>query len=346
MVRDGVIVYDELADVADLPIGWTDQQEGGSYRLQQREDGALFGYTASPHSWKQFLLPAELRLWRTVRANGGFEIVPEIKETPKYAFIGVRACDLHAIQVQDRVFLSNGYQDPDYQARREQAFIIAVNCGQAGATCFCTSLGTGPAVTTGFDLALTELLTPDRHYFVLEVGTERGAELLAEVPHKVASAQECEAKARLMAGVATQMGRTLNTDGIKELLYRNLDHPRWDDVAERCLTCGNCTLVCPTCFCTTVEDSTDLTGQQAERWRKTDTCFSVEFSHIYSGSVRTSAKARYRQWLTHKLATWLDQFGVLGCVGCGRCITWCPVGIDITQEAHAIRTTDRTAAKT
>jgi Fe-S-cluster-containing hydrogenase component 2 len=140
------------------------------------------------------------------------------------------------------------------------------------------------------------------------------------------------------------MGRSMDTTDIKELLYRNYDHPRWRNVASRCLTCANCTMVCPTCFCTTVEDVTDLTGNQAERWRKWDSCFTVDFSYIHGGSVRASPESRYRQWMTHKLATWIDQFGTSGCVGCGRCITWCPVAIDITEEVRAIRATDHAAA--
>ena len=129
----------------------------------------------------------------------------------------------------------------------------------------------------------------------------------------------------------------INQAHIKELLYRNLEHPRWEDVARRCLSCTNCTLVCPTCFCTTVEDATDLSGGHAERRRRWDSCFSMDFSYIHGGYIRPSVKARYRQWMTHKLATWIDQFGTSGCVGCGRCITWCPVGIDITAEVKAIR---------
>ncbi len=142
---------------------------------------------------------------------------------------------------------------------------------------------------------------------------------------------------RVVAKVAQQMGRTMDTAGLKDLLCRNYEHPRWDEVAARCLACANCTMACPTCFCTTVEDVTDLTGTHAERWRKWDSCFSLDFSYIHGGSVRSSARARYRQWMTHKLATWMDQFGTSGCVGCGRCITWCPVAIDITEEVRAIR---------
>ena len=204
-------------------------------------------------------------------------------------------------------------------------------------TCFCVSMETGPKADAGFDLALTELVDENRHEFLVEVGSETGVEIFRQVPHRPATDAEVAAAEAVVAHTASQMGRTLQTDGIKDLLLENLNHPRWDDVAKRCLTCGNCTMVCPTCFCTTVEDHSDLTGSFAERVRKWDSCFTMDFSYIHGGSVRKTARSRYRQWMTHKLATWIDQFGTSGCVGCGRCITWCPVGIDITDEAAAIR---------
>jgi sulfhydrogenase subunit beta (sulfur reductase) len=217
---------------------------------------------------------------------------------------------------------------------------VAVNCGKAGGTCFCASMDAGPQVGPGYDLALTEVVESERHYFVVEVGSDRGAGVLAELPHRLATEAEQGQAAAIVAATAGQMGRTLRTGDLKELLYRNFDHPHWDAVAARCLACGNCTMVCPTCFCHTVEDTTDLTGEHAERWRKVDSCFTTSFSFISSGSLRTSVKARYRQWLTHKLASWVDQFGTFGCVGCGRCITWCPVGIDITAEVASLRAAD------
>ncbi len=336
-VRDGAIVYDVLASVADLPMGWTDEQEGGTYRLKKRDDQALFGYVVGPHSWKKFLHPPLRRLWQAKQDGNGFQILEENPQTPQYAFIGVRSCELHAIAIQDKVFMGGPHVDPSYQSRRKNTFIIAVNCGQAGGTCFCVSMQTGPKATFGFDLALTEVMEDGRHYFVTEVGTELGAQILREVPHQDSSPEDKVKAERITTKTAEQMGRTLDTTDIKDLLYRNYDHPRWDQVAERCLTCGNCTMVCPTCFCTTVEDTTDLTGEHAERWQKWDSCFTMDFSYIHGGSVRSTAKSRYRQWMTHKLATWIDQFGTSGCVGCGRCITWCPVAIDITEEVRAIR---------
>ena len=344
-VREQAIVYDTLTSVNDLPIGFTDEQEGGMYRLKKRVDQAMFGYVVGPHSWKKFLFPPVMRLWQARREGNGFEVIPENNEVPKLAFIGVRSCELHAISIQDKVFMRADYTDPTYQSRRNNLCIIAINCGQAGGTCFCTSMGTGPKVTADFDLALTEVLGENIHYFVVEVGTQLGSELLQTIPHREASLDDIQLAEDIVANTAEHMGRSMDTTNIKDLLYRNLDHQRWEDVASRCLTCSNCTMVCPTCFCTTVEDVTDLTGKQAERWRKWDSCFTMDFSYIYGGSIRASTKSRYRQWMTHKLASWIDQFGTSGCVGCGRCITWCPVGIDITEEVRAIRESESVPTK-
>jgi ferredoxin len=339
-VESQAVVYAELHSAADLPAGWTDEQDGGSYRLVRRDDEALFAHNVGPNSWKSFLFPPTLRLWKARRAEDGAVEVEQPEAPPRYAFIGVRSCDLHAIAIQDRVFVGDRHVDEDYAARRRDAFIVAVNCAKAGGTCFCVSMGTGPRATTGFDLALTELLDGAGHRFLVEVGSERGSDVLAELEHRVAEDADERLAEEELQRTAASMGRTLDTNGIKDLLYANAEHPRWDEVAERCLTCGNCTLACPTCFCSTVEDVTDLTGAEAERTRQWDSCFTFDHSYIHGGSVHASGRSRYRQWMTHKLASWIDQFGSSGCVGCGRCITWCPVAIDITEEAGAIRATD------
>ena len=343
-VRDRAIIYDDIAGVADLPSGWTDEQDGGHYRLKRREDDALFGYVAGPQSWKRFLHPPQLKLWRAERGEDGFAVAPNTEAVDKFAFIGVRSCDIAAIAVQDRVFLQGAYIDPHYRARREGAFIVAVNCGEAGGTCFCVSMKTGPRASNGFDLSLTEITEDGAFVYLTEAGTEAGANVLATLPQRPAAKHHAEAADAAVDNARHHMGRAMDTYGIRDLLMDNLEHPRWDEVAGRCLTCGNCTMVCPTCFCTSVEDASDLTGGTAERARRWDSCFTMDFSHIHGGSVRASPKARYRQWMTHKLATWWDQFDTSGCVGCGRCITWCPVGIDITEEARAIRAEPRLEA--
>lgn len=339
-VRDGAIVYDDLGSAAELPVGWTDRQDAGSYRLERRADDARFGFAVGPHSWKQFLFPPQIRLWRSrTAADGSLSVEDEPPDETPLAFVGVRSCELRAIAVQDRVFLDGRHVDRDYAARRHGLFVAAVNCFEPGGTCFCTSMGSGPGVDDGYDLALTELLEGE-HRFLVEAGSEEGARVLAELGGRAPEPADTAAAAAAVERAAARMGRTMEAGDLRDLLARNLGHPRWDDVAERCLTCGNCTLVCPTCFCSAVEDHTDLDGAESERRRVWDTCFSVDYSYIHGGSVRPSGRSRYRQWMTHKLGTWHDQFGESGCVGCGRCITWCPVGIDITEEVAAIRATD------
>ncbi|MBL6749583.1 MAG: 4Fe-4S dicluster domain-containing protein [Nevskia sp.] len=337
-VRDGAIVYDRIAKVDELPAGWTDRQDAGRYRLERRGDQALFGFVVGPQSWKRFLHPPVETLWSTRQEGERMEVTAPQPDATRYAFVGVRACEIRAIAIQDQVFCGGPFPDVGYAARRHNAFIVAVNCGEAGGTCFCVSMGSGPQATAGFDLALTELLDDAGHRFLVEAGSAAGTAMLQGIDRRAATDADLAAARAAVARAAGQMGRTMDTDGIRELLQRNAEHPRWDQVAERCLSCGNCTMVCPTCFCTTVEDHSDLAGTSAERVRKWDSCFTLEHSYLHGGSVRQSTRSRYRQWITHKLSSWFDQFGSSGCVGCGRCITWCPVGIDITEEAAALRT--------
>jgi ferredoxin len=340
-LSDGAIIYDEINSADELPVGWTDVQEAGFYRIKPRDDKAFFGYPVGPHSWKKFLYPPNVRLMKAVRNENGFEIKNNEKDAPKFAFIGVRSCELHAIAIQDKVFMDGKFTDSVYQKRREQIFTVAVNCGQAGGTCFCVSMKTGPKADFGYDIVLTEILEDTRHYFVAEAGTEKGLKILSQVAGRKAFDEEIKTAEKIVEKTAENMGREINTQGIKDLLYRNPENELWNEVADRCLTCANCTMVCPTCFCTTIEDTTDLSGDNAERWRRWDSCFTMDFSYIHGGSVRASAKSRYRQWMTHKLASWIDQFDTSGCVGCGRCISWCPVGIDITAEVRAIRESEK-----
>ena len=335
-LQDGAIACDIINNLEDLPAGWTDEQAPGHYRVKQRNDGALFGYSVGPQSWKKFLDPPELPLVELRRDGAGFQIVKNNGESPRFAFLGVRPCELAAIAVQDRVFQSGRFTDPHYADRRSQVFIVAVHCTQAGPNCFCASMGTGPRACAGFDLALTELIDGSSHVFIVESGTRAGTELLKELHPAPACPELCQQAEEAIRHASLQT-REMNTAGIRDLLYENFDHPEWDNVAARCLSCANCTMVCPTCFCTTVDDVSEVTGERAGRWRRWDSCFTQSFSYIHGGSVRTSSKSRFRQWMTHKLASWIDQFGTSGCVGCGRCITWCPVGIDITEEVRIIR---------
>ena len=333
--RDGALVLADITSVDDLPRGIGDDQGAGHYRTRAREDEALFGFAATAQSAKPLLFPPDEQLWRGTRSGEGFEVSPKEPEPAPVALLGIRGCDLAALGIHDTILRGRGAIDAHYATRRAHSFLIAVTCATPAGTCFCASMGTGPKPGDGADLTLTELLDP--HRFLVETGTVAGAEILAELAGTPVTLADLEAAEAVVSGALAGMGRTMATDDLRDLLYSSAERPRWNDVAERCLACTNCTAVCPTCFCTSVEDVSDLSGDVDERHRVWDSCFSMEYSRLHGGAVRTSTSARYRQWLTHKLAAWTDQFGTTGCVGCGRCITWCPAGIDLTAEVSALR---------
>jgi ferredoxin len=335
-IENGAIGLDEIQSVDDLPIGWRDVQTAGTYRLEKSNGNRLFGYVLGPQSWKKYLYPPNVRLWQGRRNKTGFKISSENPTAPPYAFFGVRPCELHAMSILDTVLDSRDFFDPVYALRRKKVFIVAVNCCLPGGNCFCVAMNTGPAAKTGYDIVLTEVQNPDAHFFIAGAGSNRGKKMLAAVGQRKATAEEIKMAEDAIAHATDQMARSVDPSHLRSIFSERFEHPRWNELAKKCLACGNCTLVCPTCFCHTVEDSTSLSGDTTERWRRWDSCFTQDFSYMHGGSVRSSVKSRYRQWLTHKLSTWVEQFGTSGCVGCGRCITWCPVGIDIRQEANTI----------
>lgn len=336
-IQNGAIVYSEIDSSSDLPVGFTDTQKPGFYRLEKTAQNAFFNYVVGPQSWKKFLYPSIQKLFTAYYKNNKLEIEKPDQPKTQYAFIGVRACEINSIEIQDRVFFGGEYQNSNYKALRKNSLIIAVNCSKAEANCFCTSMGTGPEVKSGYDILLTEIINEKEHYFLIETGSEKGEEIVNELNSREANESELNRKNQVIQKTISQIKKHLDTENLKDILLKSLESPLWDEVAKRCLACGNCTMVCPTCFCMTVEDYTDLHKTKAERIQKWDSCFTLEFSYIHGGSVRVSIGSRYRQWLTHKLASWHEQFGTSGCVGCGRCITWCPVGIDITEEATKIK---------
>ena len=197
---------------------------------------------------------------------------------------------------------------------------------------------TGPEVTDGYDLALTEIINDQEHYFVIAIGSAKGQAFCDPLVLELAGETQCESARCAVEKNREHMVRHVDNEHVHDMLSKSFNCKRWDEVAERCINCANCTLVCPTCFCSDSEDQASLDGRESERWQTWDSCFNLSHSFIHGGPVRESARSRYRQWLTHKFGTWWDQFGCSGCVGCGRCITWCPVGIDVTEELQELYT--------
>lgn len=333
-VREGSVVWETISSVFELPIGWRDHQEPGRYRLEQTGSHEVFGVVHGSQSLKQFVFAPREPLLQIERSRDGFATHPTLPQSEKVAIIGARACDLAGLATQDQIFLNGAYRDPYYAARREGLFLVAVNCTRALNTCFCASMETGPRAKHGFDLALTEL----DDQLLIEAGSEAGRDLLSNLCLSRGSEQlSAEAATRVDACAQSQV-RRLDHSRLPQALYDAHEHPRWDEVAGRCLACTNCTMVCPTCFCHTVEETPDLSYQHTTHARLWDSCFTQEHGYIHGKNMRPTIKDRYRMWLTHKLASWIDQFGASGCVGCGRCITWCPVGIDLTEELPALLT--------
>jgi len=333
-IVDSAVALEAITGLDDLPRGFTSEEDGGHYRLVYTGHTRYFDITPAAQSWKQFFFPPRSTMFTYRRDNGKWQIEPNPEQAPSYALLGVRPCDLNAILIQDRVFLRPEWSDPIYRSRRQNAFIIAVDCLHPGGTCFCDSMGTGPQAATGFDLSLTEL----DDLFLLKVGSEAGRMVLGGLALQPASAFLIQSANKGLEDARRRMGRSLpQPENLPEFLLKNLDHPHWDKVAARCLSCTNCTQVCPTCFCWDVVDQPDLELQSSQRVRTWDSCFNPDYSYVAGGNTRPNTRSRYRQWLTHKLASWKHQFDVLGCVGCGRCITWCPAGIDLTREVAALR---------
>lgn len=332
-IEQQAIVYRSVRNASELPRGWSDDQQPAVYQITKRSHDRYFFFNSSPDSWKRFLFPSTMELGTAVLDDGGWHFDTNRAEVPRFAFLGVRACDLAAIAVQDRVFRDNSYVDHAYANRRQAAFIIAVQCSTAASTCFCTSMGTGPECHSGFDLVMTETLGG----FVIAAGSASGERVLQRLQLGDASELQISVAADEVANARGTISKHLDRDGLHDLMLENLEHPHWKEVSGRCLSCANCTMVCPTCFCSTVDDVSNLSQTNVTRVRTWDSCFNLEFSYTAGGTVRNDVRSRYRQWLTHKFATWEDQFDTSGCVGCGRCITWCPVGIDVTQELTALR---------
>ncbi len=347
-VEGNVIVLAEIADFHDIPAGYKEQQGRGTYRLFRNSSqlsvasNQIFSFSVGPDSFKRFVSPPVRENFAFKKSKKGISISQNSSQVREIstAFIGMRACDIAALRLLDKVFLEGPVKDAGYDSLRRNSLIVGINCLYPGDNCFCSSMDTGPGIMDGFDMAVTEL----DDSFLLEIGTVRGREILNDLPIDEVSDKDLSEKVSKIENCKKMIKKSIKVSELPYLIYRNLEHPRWADVAGRCLACGNCTQVCPTCFCNSSYDNLQLSGISKKlpelsgaRIRTWDSCFSTNFARVHGGNFRPSRRARYRQWMSHKLAYWIDQFGSPGCVGCGRCITWCPVGIDITQELEALK---------
>ncbi|MDH5324136.1 MAG: 4Fe-4S dicluster domain-containing protein [Gammaproteobacteria bacterium] len=335
-VENGAIVFKPLQSVRQLPQGWQLQQSPGSYVLTKTDNNQWFDWTLGPQGLKPLLFQSREVLWTVKKDAHGrlhFDSDSEKSPEPAMAVLGVRACDVAALQLQDAHFLRNGNNDSAYAQRRQGLLLLALNCGCSSPTCFCASSGDGPQVADHVDIQLTEL----EQGFVVRAGSEAGDAVLRGISQwtqAVTSQQAQQALERIRFAGASQ-SRLMPSLG-EQISDRLLDSACWDEVAERCLACGNCTSVCPTCFCYDVQEDFHSPSDTVLHYRQWSSCFTLDHSYMHGLNVRSNTSLQYRQWFVHKLVSWKQQYGRSGCVGCGRCISWCPVGIDITQTASDI----------
>ena len=336
VVRDNAIVYELLSATESLPIGYRDQQSPGSYRLSKSDspgDKYWFAWANGPQALKPYVFAPRESLWRAEKPDGHrVEFKQTLPSAKAKAILGVRACDLAALAIHDQHFLDSDYPDPQYHRRREDLFLIAVNCSHPASTCFCAATGDGPRARAFNDLALTELETG----FVVTVGSERGQHLVQALRLPAADSGQVNSAAQIIEEATSVQQRKLPAHDIPMKLLSVLDDSYWQEIAQRCLSCSNCTSVCPTCFCYREKTETAVDLQSSDQFREWDSCFNQGHSYMHGITIRADTRSRYLQWLTHKFGTWNEQFGRSGCVGCGRCISWCPAGIDIGVELNRL----------
>jgi len=331
-VRDGAIVFDSLQRTEQLPQGWKDMQKPGSYQLESTDSQRYFDWANGPQALKPLVFSSREVMWQAKRnAEGSLEFIIPEHQIEKVAVIGAKACDLAALKLQDQHFLEGEFVDPGYQAKRQGLFIVAVNCSRAASTCFCASTGDGPACKSNFDLCLTEL----EEGFLIEVGSEYGEKVIQLLNLKAITPKQMQEAERQNASVIASQQRQLQPIQVNQLQDQR-QHPQWDDIAERCLACGNCTMVCPTCFCHRHHEEPVLDGHSSDHVREWDSCFGESHGQLAGMQVRKTVKQRYQQWMIHKLDTWQEQYDRSGCTGCGRCMSWCPAEIDFVAEANLI----------
>jgi len=321
-VSRGAVIFDELRNLEDMPLKYRDVQGPGSYRLIEG-NGVRHSF-ASP---KEVIHPARQELFN-VDSNGGVSYPPI--ESKKIALVGIKSCDLASIKVMDRI-LSN---DDSYNARRKEALTIVEECINPGDTCFCGSLGTGPYVSEDFDLAYARI---DDDHVLFKYGSRVGLNLVKRLGLKPASEELVNTYSSLMSEAKEKTSPLkFGLSDIENSMLKSMsDVDLWKKLSEKCVGCANCNLVCPTCFCTEFLDDLKL-DNSASRVRFWVGCLSYVYGLVAGTHFRPELYMRYRHFVLHKFLFYRKQIGLVGCVGCGRCITWCPVGIDLRKTVSEV----------
>ena len=292
-------------------------------------------YTRTVIPPKKYLHPQKENLITYNRTNGLEAKLPEIDR--KTVVLGVHPCDARAVMVYDVVF-GGDMPDPYYWNRRKNTIIVAISCTLPDENCFCMSLDDcGPTLEDkGFDLLMTDI----GDSYLIEVGSMEGSLLLQHqgIFEKATEKARADKNKTVEISKMKIQRKIPDVKNLPKFMEQHYDHPVWAKEAEKCVSCGSCTFVCPTCFCYHVEDITKFNLEDGNRVRMWDSCQLIDFAEVAMGeNFRENREARLKWRIYHKLAYWQEQFNNLGCTGCGRCISYCIANIDMTQALAEIR---------
>ncbi len=291
-------------------------------------DEISFSDGSTRESVKGLFFPQRERLFSY---QGGTIDAPGFPDEKRVVF-GVRPCDARGLSLLDRVFDGGDCRDPYYVTRRENTLVVAVGCSRPADTCFCTLTGGGPFSREGADLLLTDV----GDNFLAQPVTEEGEAFLRESagfenggPDRAASGRERMEHAR------DAVNAGLRIDPILEAIRRDFEDPFWETIHEKCIGCGVCTFLCPTCHCFDILDEGDAAGERIRIW---DACMFPQFTlHASGANPRPTGKERMRQRVMHKFQYFVENHGEAACTGCGRCVRSCPVNLDIRDVLEQIQ---------
>ncbi|MFZ3254104.1 MAG: 4Fe-4S dicluster domain-containing protein [Syntrophales bacterium] len=298
------------------------------FQAWQRGDEPLTDFGNSRDVPKQFFFPAREEIMKYHREGQDMIFACAEKPAGKSILFGVRPCDARSFYLLDMLFDQEQYQDPHYIDRRVKTTVIALACVHPPyATCFCTAVEGSPTSREGVDIMLTDL----GDSYLVEFLTPKGEGWLPQFGAlPVADAAAVEKQEKIASQAAREIKTAPPAQAIKPILDRSFEHAFWDTIHGKCLKCGACTYLCPTCHCFDINDETK--GNDGVRIRNWDSCMFPIFTKAASGhNPRTSQKERWRQRVMHKFKYYVDNFGAMSCVGCGRCVRRCPVNIDIRK---------------
>lgn len=330
-LNDGVIKYEESTDFEKIPAGYKQFEFAGSYQIF-KSSNRFFSYIRPYNNLKYFLRPPSIKLLTVIEKDGNLEFSYQ-EQRKKIAFFDIRRCDLKALSILDKVYLNENYPDSYYKSLREDIFIVGVDCAEAGDVCFCNSMDIDFDSFYSADMFITEI----DDGFLVDTVSKKAEHLVEGLGLSTPTKEDLAKRQEIKRRFKESFKKKLDTANLKEILYQKIEHPYWEEIGKRCLSCANCTQVCPTCFCFDIKEINSLDMKKSERFAVWDSCFNQTFATVHKFNIRDSIASRYRQWLMHKMAYWQDQFGDFGCVGCGRCITWCPAKIDIHIETVKLR---------